>query len=158
MSMKQRLKSHVSTLVLGSLLLGVAAYEWKQVKDGSVIASAQALPAPGKPTNVLAEGRMAVAPGAEITVGAELGGKLTQLMVKEQDRVNAGDLLAEVDVKEQRAALNEAWARVKAENSTRHTAKKAVTALSRLRRGSRSARAPYAGTSANRSKAWPAAT
>jgi HlyD family secretion protein len=114
MSIKQRLKSHVSTLVLGSLLLGVAAYELKQLRDGRMIASAQALPAKAKSvTNVLAEGRMAVAPGAEITVGAELAGKLVQLSVKELDQVSAGELLAEVDVKEQRAALNEAWARVK---------------------------------------------
>jgi HlyD family secretion protein len=113
MSLKQRLKSHVSTLVLGTLLVGVAAYEWKQVETGQVISSAQAKPGPGEPQNVLAEGRVAVPPGAEITVGAELSGKLTRLLVKELDTVKAGDVLAEVDVKEQQAALNEAWARVK---------------------------------------------
>jgi HlyD family secretion protein len=113
MSILHRLKSHVSTLVLGSLLAGVAAYEWQQAKSGEVIASAQAQPAKAAASNILAEGRLAVAPGAEITVGAELDGKLVQLLVKELDRVKAGDVLAEVDVKEQQAALNEAWARVK---------------------------------------------
>jgi multidrug efflux system membrane fusion protein len=113
MSLKQRLKSHVSTLVLGTLLVGVAAYEWKQVKTGQVISSAQAKSGPELPQNVLAEGRVAVPPGAEITVGAELNGKLVRLLVKELDTVKAGDVLAEVDVKEQQAALNEAWARVK---------------------------------------------
>ena len=113
MSLKQRLKSHVSTLVLGTLLVGVAAYEWKQVKTGQVISSAQAKTGPEAPQNVLAEGRVAVPPGAEITVGAELNGKLLRLLVKELDTVKAGDVLAEVDVKEQQAALNEAWARVK---------------------------------------------
>lgn len=113
MSLKQRLKSHVSTLVLGTLLLGVAAYEWKQVRTGQVISTAQAKSGPEAPQNVLAEGRVAVPPGAEITVGAELNGKLTRLLVKELDTVKAGDVLAEVDVKEQQAALNEAWARVK---------------------------------------------
>lgn len=112
MSLKQRLKSHVSTLVLGTLLVGVAAYEWKQVETGQVISTAQAKPGP-EPQNVLAEGRVAVPPGAEITVGAELNGKLVRLLVKELDTVKAGDVLAEVDVKEQQAALNEAWARVK---------------------------------------------
>jgi RND family efflux transporter MFP subunit len=48
-----------------------------------------------------------------VTVGAELAGKLATLRVKERDSVKAGDLLAEIDVDEQRAALNEAWARVK---------------------------------------------
>lgn len=113
MSLKQRLKSHVSTLVLGTLLVGVAAYEWKQVETGQVISTAQAKSGPELAQNVLAEGRVAVPPGAEITVGAELNGKLTRLLVKELDTVKAGDVLAEVDVKEQQAALNEAWARVK---------------------------------------------
>ena len=89
MSMIERLKSHVSTLVLGSLLAGVAAYEWKQAKAGEVIPSAQAKPTPARPQSVLAEGRIAVPPGAEITVGAELDGKLLKLLVKEQDRVKA---------------------------------------------------------------------
>lgn len=113
MSVVQRLKSHASTLVLGSLLVGVAAYEWRQAEAGQVIPSAQAKNAPEKPQNVLAEGRVAVPTGAEVTLGAELSGKLVKLLVKEQDRVKAGDVLAEVDVKEQQAALNEAWARVK---------------------------------------------
>jgi HlyD family secretion protein len=113
MSLVQRLKSHASTLVLGALLFGVAAYEWKQAKMGQVIASAQAKPGQETPQNVLAEGRVAVPTGAEITVGAELSGKLVRLLVKERDHVKAGDVLAEVDVKEQQAALNEAWARVK---------------------------------------------
>ena len=62
MSLKQRLESHVSTLVLGTLLVGVAAYEWKQVKTGQVISSAQAKSGPELPQNVLAEGRVAVRP------------------------------------------------------------------------------------------------
>jgi len=113
MSIAQRLKSHVSTFVLGSLLLGVGAYEYKQAKAGQVIASAQAQPAAKTAQNVLAEGRVAVPAGAEITVGAELSGKLIRLLVQERDVVKAGDVIAEIDVKEQQAALNEAWARVK---------------------------------------------
>jgi HlyD family secretion protein len=113
MSLMQRLKSHVSTLVLGTLLVGVAAYEWKQARAGEVISTAQAKSTTPNARGVLAEGRVALPAGAEITVGAELNGKLVRLLVKEQDRVKAGDLLAEVDVKEQQAALGEAWARVK---------------------------------------------
>jgi RND family efflux transporter MFP subunit len=113
MSLMQTFKSHVSTLVLGSLLAGVAAYEWQQAKAGEVIPTAQAKSGPETPQLVLAEGRVAVPAGAEITVGAELNGKLVRLLVKEQDQVKAGDVLAEVDVKEQQAALGEAWARVK---------------------------------------------
>jgi HlyD family secretion protein len=115
MSILQHLKSHVSTLVLGSLLCGVAVYEWRQAKAGEVIASARAQAKPGRelPQNVLAEGRVSVPPGAEITIGAELSGRLVRLSVKEKDSVKAGDVIGEIDVKEQQAALNEAWARVK---------------------------------------------
>jgi len=113
MSFKQRLKAHVSTLVLGSLLAGVAGYEWQQAKAGVAIPSAEAKPVAGTHQNVLAEGRLVVPPGSEITLGAELNGKLVRLLVNEQAHVKAGDLLAEVDVKEQQAALGEAWARVK---------------------------------------------
>lgn len=70
MKLVELLKSHVSTLVLGSLLVGVGAYEWKQGKAGQVIPTAQAKPAKAALQNVLAEGRVAVPPGAEITVGA----------------------------------------------------------------------------------------
>jgi RND family efflux transporter MFP subunit len=91
----------------------VGAYEWKQARDGQVIASAQAKPAAETRPHVLAEGRVAVPVGAEITIGAELNGKLVRLQVKELDQVKAGDVIAELDVKEQQAALNEAWARVK---------------------------------------------
>lgn len=113
MSFKQYLKSHVSTLVLGSLLFGVAAYEWQLAKAGKVIASAEAKPSPELPQALLAEGRVTVPAGAEITLGAELSGKLLRLSVKEQDRVEAGDVLGEIDVTEQQAALKEAWAHVK---------------------------------------------
>lgn len=113
MSFMQSVKSHVSTLVLGSLLAGVAAYEWKQARAGEVIPTAQAKSGPNSAQNVLAEGRVAVPVGAEVTVGAELNGKLSRLLVGERDQVKAGDVLAEVDVREQQAALSEAWARVK---------------------------------------------
>jgi len=68
---------------------------------------------PEKAQNLLAEGRVAVPPGAEITLGAELAGKLLKLSVSERDHVKTGDVIAEVDVKEQRAALAVAWAHVK---------------------------------------------
>jgi RND family efflux transporter MFP subunit len=116
MSFKQHLKSHVSTLVLGTLLCGVAVHEWRQARAGTVIASARAQAKPkasAAPQGVLAEGRLTLPEGAEVTVGAELSGKLLRLGVKEHDRVKAGDAIGEIDVTEQQAALNEAWARVK---------------------------------------------
>jgi HlyD family secretion protein len=115
MAFFNRLKSQVATLVLGTLLLGVAVHEYRQIEAGEAIDSAQAKTVQATPPrhNVLAEGRVAVPAGAEITLGSELSGKLLRLGVAEQDLVKAGDVLAEIDVKEQQAALNEAWARVK---------------------------------------------
>jgi RND family efflux transporter MFP subunit len=113
MSLIQAIKQRAALLVMLALLGGVVAHEWREIRSESLIASAQAKPKASKPSAVLAEGRLATYPGGQVTVGAELAGKLVTLRVKERDRVKAGDLLAEIDVDEQRAALNEAWARVK---------------------------------------------
>jgi HlyD family secretion protein len=109
----EAIKSRASLLVLGALGAGVFAYEWRSVKHAEMISSAEAKPAQAKRSGVLAEGRVATYPGAEITLGAELGGRIARLSVKERDSVKKGDVIAELDVREQRAALNEAWARVR---------------------------------------------
>ena len=113
MSLLSAIKQRAALLVMLALLGGVLVYEWREVRNESLISSAQARPKASKPSAVLAEGRLAAYPGGQVTVGAELAGKLVTLRVKERDRVKAGDLLAEIDVDEQRAALNESWARVK---------------------------------------------
>lgn len=59
-----------------------------------------------------AEGRLVAYPGAEVQVGAEIGGRITRLDVVEKSAVTKGQLLAEIDGDEQRAALAEARARV----------------------------------------------
>jgi RND family efflux transporter MFP subunit len=61
---------------------------------------------------LVAEGRLVARPGAEVTVGAEIGGKIVRLLVGEKDTVHAGDTLAEIDCDEQRAAVVEAQARL----------------------------------------------
>jgi HlyD family secretion protein len=62
--------------------------------------------------DVAAEGRVVAYPGAEVKVGAERGGRLVRVAVKEGQSVRAGDLLAEVESDEIRAALDESRARV----------------------------------------------
>jgi RND family efflux transporter MFP subunit len=113
MSFIDVIKQRSSLLILAALGLGVFGYEWHQIRHQDLVASAAAKPATPKPNVVLAEGRVASYPGAEVTLSAELPGKLVTLGVKERDRVKAGDVIAELDVKEQRAALDEALARVK---------------------------------------------
>jgi HlyD family secretion protein len=107
-----KIKERKFLFVLGTLGLGVAGYEWHQLKNDGLVATASAKEKPHRPV-ILAEGRLAAYPGAEITLSAELSGKIVKLGVKERDRVKSGDVIAELDVKEQRAALNEAWSRVK---------------------------------------------
>jgi RND family efflux transporter MFP subunit len=51
-------------------------------------------------------------PGGEVRVGAERSGRLVRVLVAEGDRVGRGQLLAEIDSDELRAALAEARARV----------------------------------------------
>lgn len=110
MSIIETLRARASVLVFVGVALGVASYEWHQAKSATLPPSA----APkAKTSAVLAEGRLVAYPDAEVTLGAETGGKLAKLLVHERDRVERGDVLAEVDVAEQRAALNEAWAHVK---------------------------------------------
>src|SRR5262249_41047155 len=55
---------------------------------------------------------MAAYPGAEVVVGTDVGGRLRNLAVTEKTKVKKGDLLAEIDADEQKAALAEARRRV----------------------------------------------
>jgi len=113
MSIVETLKARASVLVFMSVALGVATYEWHQAKSATLPAGAAPKPKAGGSLGVLAEGRLVAYPDAEVTLGAETGGKLVKLLVHERDHVELGQAIAEIDMTEQRAALNEAWARVK---------------------------------------------
>src|SRR5688500_12261760 len=106
------IKERKALLVLLALGAGEFGCEWHQATKGPLTAIAAAKPSAQPPTQILAEGRIATYPGADVIVGSELSGKLKRINVKERDVVKAGDVLFEVDVKEQRAALAEANARV----------------------------------------------
>ncbi|MFZ5894804.1 MAG: efflux RND transporter periplasmic adaptor subunit [Myxococcota bacterium] len=123
MSLLQTLRAHWLVSALSIALIGIAANEWR----GMHIAAAADRPS-AKPSNTLArsgsvyaEGRMAAYPDAEVTVSAYVSGCVTKLRVKEKAVVKAGELLGEIDVSEQQAALAEALARVKeADTSARY--------------------------------------
>ncbi|HEV8550467.1 MAG TPA: efflux RND transporter periplasmic adaptor subunit [Polyangiaceae bacterium] len=105
-------KAHASVLVLASIGLAVSAYEWHQLHAATPPAGSAPAARPA-PTVVVAEGRLVAYPDAQVTLGAEVAGRLAELRVHEGDAVKKGDVLAVVDVAEQRAALREARARVK---------------------------------------------
>jgi len=106
------IKERKALLVLVALGAGVFGYEWHQATKGPLIPTAAAKQGPQPPTQILAEGRLTTYTGGDVTVGSEVGGKLRRIHVKEHDAVKAGDVLFELDVTEQRAALAEASARV----------------------------------------------
>ena len=113
MSIIETLRARASTLVFVGVALGVASYEWHQAKSATLPSGAAPKAKAANSAAVLAEGRLMAYPDAEVTLGAETNGKLLKLLVHERDHVERGDVIAEIDVAEQRAALNEAWARVK---------------------------------------------
>lgn len=80
-----------------------------------------AAPSPAVPatevTRIRAEGRVVARPGAEVVLGAERGGRIASLTVREGDRVKRGDLVAELDAADLRAALDEARARMAEANA-----------------------------------------
>ena len=107
-----------ATWVLGTLGLGLLALTALQARGTSQAAAAgtPATTGPAAPRGadlrVAAEGRVVAYPGAEVRVGAERPGRLVRVLVQEGEAVRRGDLLAEIESDELRAALAEARARV----------------------------------------------
>jgi len=116
MKIVEKLRQRLVYLLLIGALTAVAGYEWHLFRHGEVIATAAAKPPP-RPGPIIAEGRVSTYPGGEITLAAEFSGKLTAIHVKERDKVTEGMVLAELDIIEDRAALDEAWARVREADS-----------------------------------------
>jgi RND family efflux transporter MFP subunit len=61
---------------------------------------------------VMAEGRIAAYPGAQVVVGTDVRGTLTRVAVEEKQAVRRGDLVAELRADDLKAAVVEARARV----------------------------------------------
>ena len=81
-------------------------------------------------SGIAAEGRVVTYPGAEVRVAAERSGRLLAVHVQEGQQVRKGELLAEIESDELRAALDEARARVDEADAEAHLAE-----LNRERRG-----------------------
>jgi len=80
---------------------------------GAASAPASVAPsAPARPERILAEGRLAAYPGAEVTVAAEVAGIVAGMVFAEKDAVERGDLLAQLRADDVLAALAAAEARI----------------------------------------------
>jgi HlyD family secretion protein len=73
---------------------------------------AMAAPAPRGDRGLAAEGRVVTYPGDEVRVAAERAERILAVHVREGQQVRKGELLAEIESEELRAALAEARARV----------------------------------------------
>jgi HlyD family secretion protein len=78
----------------------------------SLAAPAQTGAATETGQRVVAEGRVAAYPGAEVTLGLDLAGTLESIGVEERQAVSKGQVLARLRVDDLRAALAEAQARI----------------------------------------------
>jgi len=112
MDMLKRRGLFFGSIALVALLLGL---NWRSVRHlGAVAAPTEARAAEREaPLRIRAEGRLVAYPGALVTVGTDIGGTLRSLPVFEKTPVKKGDLLAEIDAAEQKAAYAEALARMK---------------------------------------------
>jgi RND family efflux transporter MFP subunit len=100
--------------ITGLIGLGLALATVLQARNASVASIAPRLAATAGAAghDIAAEGRVVTYPGAEVRVSAERGGRLVRLDVQEGDAVRAGQVLAEIESEELRAALAEARGRL----------------------------------------------
>jgi HlyD family secretion protein len=100
--------------ITASIGLGLAVATALQARSAAVTAVSPRVAAAGAAArgDVAAEGRVVTYPGAEVRVSAERGGRLVRLDVQEGDPVRKGQVVAEIESDELRAALAEARWRV----------------------------------------------
>ncbi|HLA78853.1 MAG TPA: efflux RND transporter periplasmic adaptor subunit [Vicinamibacteria bacterium] len=120
----------LATGVIGAALLAGTAIQARNAGLGGGKDVEPTAPAALGKRGVAAEGRVVAYPGAEVGVAAERGGRLLSVRVVEGQKVRRGELLAEIDSEELRAALAEAKARV-----TEAEAQARLTELTLERRG-----------------------
>lgn len=101
-------------VVLPLLGIAAAAALVMQVRGSDAAEPAVNVEAPRLvSTTVRAEGRVVTYPGGQVTLSTEREGLLSKLNVDEKSMVRKGDVIAEFDSEEQRAALQEARAQVR---------------------------------------------
>jgi len=104
--------------IIGAVALLAATLAFNNFRAQSKVKAAS-VATPGTPTSPgLADGRTIAGPGRvepvseDIKVGSELSGKLKQVMVEEGDRVHRGQVVAELENADYRAAIGSAQATV----------------------------------------------
>jgi HlyD family secretion protein len=115
MDAKDWLKRRAWTIAGLGVALTVLGLQWGRVvgmvRSAEPVNTALASETPAA-HGIRVEGRVVTYPGADVIVGTDVGGTLRALPVVEKMHVHKGDLIAEIDASEQRAALAEARARI----------------------------------------------
>lgn len=99
----------LSSITLGTVAVGLALWGSQKPPITQTATQTATIPAPGV---LRSEGRVVAYPGSDVIVGTDLGGTLTQVLVREGDRVGRGQLLALLDARQEGAALDEAESRI----------------------------------------------
>lgn len=117
----------------GAGLLGAFVWQTRAARGTPVVTRAPS-PAASEPAGgTRAEGRVAAYPGAEVSVGTDLAGTVARVLVQEKAGVRRGQLLVELASSEQRAALDEARARIGEAEANQRLAQAQVTRWQALR-------------------------
>lgn len=99
--------------LLGLALAAISVLVAAQVRGRAAVAAAKEVPtAAPAPAGIAAEGRVVTYPGAEVIVGTDVAGTVIRLAVQELDRVEKGQLLAEIRADDVVAARDEVRGRI----------------------------------------------
>ena len=112
----------ISLAGLGIALLGGTAMQARPHIEAASTSTAPEVPPSTATDGIAAEGRVVAYPGAEVTIGADAVGRLLRVNVEEGDRVNRGQVLAEIDATDLIASRDEAKARLEEAVAERHLA------------------------------------
>ncbi|MEO8380546.1 MAG: efflux RND transporter periplasmic adaptor subunit [Acidobacteriota bacterium] len=93
------------------LALLIVAATVVQVNATRARPAAPRVDTPAARPRIVAEGRVVTYPGAEVTIGTDVGGTLSRLLVAEKDTVRRGQTVAILSADDTRAALSVARAR-----------------------------------------------
>jgi RND family efflux transporter MFP subunit len=107
-------REHGWKIAGAAAVAGVLTLQWGRIAAAihPGPATAMASTRPVASHGIHADGRVVLYPGAQVVVGTDLGGTLKSLPVVEKSVVKKGELLAEIEASEQKAALAEARAHV----------------------------------------------
>ncbi len=115
-------------------LLGAFVWQARAARGTAPVATdVKPAAAPSALRGTRAEGRVAAYPGAEVTVGTDIAGTVAHVLVREKDAVRRGQPLVELASAEQRAALDEAHARIGESEANLRLAQAQVTRWQALR-------------------------